>query len=133
MAFRLTVDHRPRGDQESAIEQLAKAVEDGEKHQVLLGVTGSSKTFTMAKVIERIGRRLRNQAATGGNRRLPCVGGLPRRPLMRDRDAAPGQAIREATAILGNTLVRLLFPNRAGRKLDLTSQQFAGSLRSQPR
>ncbi|HSB12940.1 MAG TPA: excinuclease ABC subunit UvrB [Bryobacteraceae bacterium] len=56
MAFRLAVDYRPRGDQEAAIEQLLRGVRDGEQHQVLLGVTGSGKTFTMAKVIEQAGR-----------------------------------------------------------------------------
>jgi excinuclease ABC subunit B len=56
MAFRLAVDYRPRGDQEAAIEQLVRGVRDGEQHQVLLGVTGSGKTFTMAKVIEQAGR-----------------------------------------------------------------------------
>src|SRR5512136_1467273 len=56
MSFHLVVDYRPRGDQEQAIEQLIRGVRDGERHQVLLGVTGSGKTFTMAKVIERVGR-----------------------------------------------------------------------------
>src|SRR5690349_12218778 len=56
MAFHLAVNYRPRGDQETAIEELSHGVDDGEKHQVLLGVTGSGKTFTMAKVIERAGR-----------------------------------------------------------------------------
>src|SRR5947199_2226482 len=56
MAFRLTVDYRPRGDQENAIAELTRGIRDGEEHQVLLGVTGSGKTFTMAKVIEAIGR-----------------------------------------------------------------------------
>ena len=56
MGFRLAVDYRPCGDQEQAIEQLVRGVSDGEKHQVLLGVTGSGKTFTMAKVMERANR-----------------------------------------------------------------------------
>src|SRR5271169_6518378 len=56
MPFHLEVNYRPRGDQETAIEELGRGVEDGEKHQVLLGVTGSGKTFTMAKVIEQSGR-----------------------------------------------------------------------------
>jgi excinuclease ABC subunit B len=56
MAFHLAVTYQPRGDQETAIEELSRGVGDGEKHQVLLGVTGSGKTFTMAKVIERLGR-----------------------------------------------------------------------------
>src|SRR5256886_14234551 len=56
MAFHLVVNYRPRGDQEIAIEELARGVNDGDKHQVLLGVTGSGKTFTMAKVIEQSDR-----------------------------------------------------------------------------
>ena len=56
MGFRLAVNYRPRGDQETAIEELTRGVRDGEQHQVLLGVTGSGKTFTMAKVIEARGR-----------------------------------------------------------------------------
>jgi len=56
MGFRLTVNYRPRGDQETAIAELTRGVRDGEQHQVLLGVTGSGKTFTMAKVIEEINR-----------------------------------------------------------------------------
>jgi excinuclease ABC subunit B len=56
VSFRLGVDYQPRGDQEQAIDQLSRGIRDGEKHQVLLGVTGSGKTFTMAKVIERAER-----------------------------------------------------------------------------
>jgi excinuclease ABC subunit B len=56
MGFQLAVDYRPRGDQEAAIQQLLQGLHDGECHQVLLGVTGSGKTFTMAKVIENAGR-----------------------------------------------------------------------------
>jgi excinuclease ABC subunit B len=56
MGFTLGIDYEPRGDQGQAIEQLVRGVEDGEQHQVLLGVTGSGKTFTMAKVIELTGR-----------------------------------------------------------------------------
>src|SRR6266496_941672 len=55
MGFRLTVNYRPRGDQENAIAELTRGVREGEQHQVLLGVTGSGKTFTMAKVIEQTG------------------------------------------------------------------------------
>jgi len=54
--FKLGIDYRPRGDQATAIEQLIRGVVDGEKHQVLLGVTGSGKTFTIAKVMEASGR-----------------------------------------------------------------------------
>jgi excinuclease ABC subunit B len=56
MAFRLGIDYQPRGDQATAIEALLRGIRDGEQHQVLLGVTGSGKTFTMAKVIEATGR-----------------------------------------------------------------------------
>jgi excinuclease ABC subunit B len=54
--FKLVSDYQPRGDQEKAIESLTRGVLDGDKHQVLLGVTGSGKTYTMAKVIEQINR-----------------------------------------------------------------------------
>ncbi|MDP8981354.1 MAG: excinuclease ABC subunit UvrB [Acidobacteriota bacterium] len=56
MGFQLVVDYSPRGDQAAAIDQLYRGLADGEQHQVLLGVTGSGKTFTMAKLIERSGR-----------------------------------------------------------------------------
>ena len=56
MKFKLRSSYQPRGDQPAAIEQLVRGVEGGEKHQVLLGVTGSGKTFTMAKVIEAVNR-----------------------------------------------------------------------------
>jgi len=50
--FKLEIDYQPRGDQPAAIEQLTRGLLDSEKHQTLLGVTGSGKTFTMAKIIE---------------------------------------------------------------------------------
>ncbi len=56
MSFQLGVSYRPRGDQEAAIDQLVRGLNDSENHQVLLGVTGSGKTFTMAKAIEATGR-----------------------------------------------------------------------------
>src|SRR5271166_7010277 len=56
MNFKLMSDYEPRGDQPEAIEQLSRGLEAGEKHQVLLGVTGSGKTFTVAKMIERANR-----------------------------------------------------------------------------
>ncbi len=56
MSFQLASDYEPRGDQGPAIEQLVAGVRDGDPHQVLLGVTGSGKTFTVAKVIEATGR-----------------------------------------------------------------------------
>ena len=56
MDFQLVTAYRPRGDQPRAIEQLVSGLAAGEQHQVLLGVTGSGKTFTMAKVIEESNR-----------------------------------------------------------------------------
>jgi excinuclease ABC subunit B len=56
MTFKLKSAYQPRGDQPAAISQLLHGVEAGDKHQVLLGVTGSGKTFAMAKVIEASGR-----------------------------------------------------------------------------
>ena len=56
MDFKLVSDYKPRGDQAKAIESLTKGLFDREQHQVLLGVTGSGKTFTMAKVIEQVNR-----------------------------------------------------------------------------
>jgi len=54
MDFQLVSDYMPRGDQPAAIKKLAQGVLGGEKHQVLLGVTGSGKTFTMANVIQEV-------------------------------------------------------------------------------
>ena len=56
MDFQLVSDYKPRGDQGRAIEELLAGIEAGEKHQVLLGVTGSGKTFTVAKIIEHLNR-----------------------------------------------------------------------------
>jgi len=53
MDFQLVTTYKPRGDQPRAIAELMEGLAAGEKHQVLLGVTGSGKTFTMAKVIEQ--------------------------------------------------------------------------------
>jgi excinuclease ABC subunit B len=55
-AFTLRSDYDPAGDQPTAIKELTEAAMQGEKDQVLLGVTGSGKTFTMAKVIETLQR-----------------------------------------------------------------------------
>jgi len=52
MDFQLVTSYKPRGDQPRAIRELVSGLQAGERHQVLLGVTGSGKTFTMAKVIE---------------------------------------------------------------------------------
>ncbi len=56
MDFKLASDYEPRGDQPEAISSLVRGITDGDRHQVLLGVTGSGKTFTMAKVIEKANR-----------------------------------------------------------------------------
>jgi len=56
MDFQLVSDYKPRGDQGRAIQELLEGANSGEKHQVLLGVTGSGKTFTMAKIIEELNR-----------------------------------------------------------------------------
>jgi len=56
MNFKLRSNYQPRGDQPVAIEQLSRGIEAGDKHQVLLGVTGSGKTFTMAKLVEASNR-----------------------------------------------------------------------------
>jgi excinuclease ABC subunit B len=56
MKFKLHSNYQPRGDQPEAIDQLYRGLEAGEREQVLLGVTGSGKTFTMAKLIESANR-----------------------------------------------------------------------------
>ncbi|HSY30700.1 MAG TPA: excinuclease ABC subunit UvrB [Verrucomicrobiae bacterium] len=56
MKFKLHSNYQPRGDQPEAIDQLYRGLEAGEREQVLLGVTGSGKTFTMAKLIEAANR-----------------------------------------------------------------------------
>ena len=56
MNFRLQSDFKPMGDQPEAIEQLVQGVKNGNRSQVLQGVTGSGKTFTIANVIEQLGR-----------------------------------------------------------------------------
>ncbi len=52
--FQILSDFKPTGDQPQAIEKLAKGIFNDQKHQVLLGVTGSGKTFTMANVVQRV-------------------------------------------------------------------------------
>jgi len=56
MNFQLASPFEPQGDQPAAIEQLVDGIQRGVQHQVLLGVTGSGKTFTVAKVIEQVNR-----------------------------------------------------------------------------
>src|ERR671938_235888 len=56
MRFKLQSDYKPKGDQPAAIDALVRGLNDGAKDQVLLGITGSGKTFTIASVIERAQR-----------------------------------------------------------------------------
>lgn len=56
MEFKLVSDFKPTGDQPTAIKELVEGVNDGATSQVLLGVTGSGKTFTVANVIQETGR-----------------------------------------------------------------------------
>ncbi len=56
MKFKIVSDFKPTGDQPEAIKQLVDGINSGEKHQTLLGVTGSGKTFTVANVIEQVER-----------------------------------------------------------------------------
>src|SRR5215470_6837959 len=56
MNFKLVSDYKPQGDQPEAIDALVRGLKDGEKHQVLLGITGSGKTFSVASVIAHVNR-----------------------------------------------------------------------------
>ena len=56
MQFKLVSENQPKGDQPEAIKQLVSGLNDGAKHQVLLGITGSGKTFSIANVIEKVQR-----------------------------------------------------------------------------
>src|ERR1700729_1396956 len=56
MQFELASNYQPKGDQAQAIAKLTKSIEAGNRHQTLLGVTGSGKTFTAANVIRNLGR-----------------------------------------------------------------------------
>ena len=56
MDFKINSDFSPKGDQPRAIAELVKGINNNEKSQVLLGVTGSGKTFTMANVIKEINK-----------------------------------------------------------------------------
>ena len=53
--FKLVSKYVPNGDQPQAIKELVEGIEKGKKHQVLLGATGTGKTFTIANVIEQVG------------------------------------------------------------------------------
>ena len=54
--LKVTSEYKPAGDQPQAIEEIVKSIKGDEMEQVLLGVTGSGKTFTMAKIIEKLQR-----------------------------------------------------------------------------
>ncbi|MDA8227848.1 MAG: DEAD/DEAH box helicase family protein, partial [Desulfitobacterium hafniense] len=54
--FKLASEYRPQGDQPKAIVQLVESLQAGNRNQILLGVTGSGKTFTMAHVIQKLQR-----------------------------------------------------------------------------
>lgn len=54
MQFKITSDYKPTGDQPEAIKELTDGVKRGDRAQVLLGVTGSGKTFTIANVIQNV-------------------------------------------------------------------------------
>ena len=56
MEFKLVSDFKPTGDQPGAIKELVQGLNDGAESQVLLGVTGSGKTFTVANVIQQTNR-----------------------------------------------------------------------------
>jgi len=56
MNFKLVSEYEPQGDQPEAIDALVRGLNDGEKHQVLLGITGSGKTFSVASVVARVNR-----------------------------------------------------------------------------
>lgn len=56
MSFQLSSEYKPSGDQHQAIEKLVRSLEAGNRHQTLLGVTGSGKTFTMANLIQRVNK-----------------------------------------------------------------------------
>ena len=54
--FKLVSKYQPSGDQPQAIDKLVKGIEEGRKHQVLLGATGTGKTFTIANVIAKVNK-----------------------------------------------------------------------------
>ena len=56
MSFQLVSEYGAKGDQEQAVGKLVRSLEAGNRHQTLLGVTGSGKTFSMANIIERMGK-----------------------------------------------------------------------------
>ena len=55
--FELVSKYKPSGDQPKAIKELVEGIKEGKKHQVLLGATGTGKTFTIANVIKETGKK----------------------------------------------------------------------------
>ena len=97
--LRLQTDLVPRGDQAKAIEGLAQGIRAGYKHQTLLGVTGSGKTFTMAGVIEAVQRPT---LVIAHNKTLACL------LYTSSRTLAPNKAIgtrRSSGVCLGTRIV----------------------------
>ena len=74
-AFKIESPFVPTGDQPPAIEQLTEALLRGDRHQVLLGVTGSGKTFTIANVIKNVNR----PTLVMSHNRTPAISGAPHR------------------------------------------------------
>ncbi len=70
--FKVVSPYEPAGSQPKAIESLVQGVRDGDRYQVLLGVTGSGKTFTMAKTIEALGKPTLVMAPQQNPRRTAC-------------------------------------------------------------
>src|SRR5207249_7264600 len=104
MKFKLHSNYQPRGDQPVAIDQLYSGVEAGEKHQVLLGVTGSGKTFTMAKLIEQAGRTamgMANKKTLAGERELEVN---RTEEYNEDNEVATHQIVAEDTCSQSSTI-----------------------------
>ena len=75
MAFDLSSQFKPRGDQQQAIDQLVRSLEAGNRHQTLLGVTGSGKTFTAANVVAALNKPtlvISHNLVLGPNLSSPC-------------------------------------------------------------
>lgn len=71
--FKLVSPYTLRGDQPQAVAQLTAGLEAGLRHQVLLGVTGSGKTFTMANIVARINRPIGRRCSEGSGRWRGCA------------------------------------------------------------
>ena len=83
-AYNLTAPYSPKGDQPTAIKQLVRGVQGGERYQTLLGATGTGKTFTMANVIAQTGGRRLCWPTTRPWRlssAMSCASFSPRTPL----------------------------------------------------